>query len=214
MPGPAPPRHLLLVEGGDEEHFVRALQVLYANMPAFDVKRRSGAEAVLKGFATQLRVADRKAVGIVIDANGELSSRWAEIVERLPDEFNKNLLAPSPEGTILISSKGQRFGVWLMPDNQSEGELEHFIENLMFDDDQIWDQAQEFVSNIRSEDQLFEEDKRKKAEVRAWLAVRAKPGLLGEAVRADDLNLDASLAKAFATWLAELFHENDEMNDD
>lgn len=210
MPGSPPPHHLLLVEGGDERHFILALQSLNEDMPCFAVKRLPGTESVLKQFAIEFRLDEREAVGIVIDANGNPVRRWEEIIEHLPNGFTNIPVSPDQSGTILTRSNGQRFGVWLMPDNQSEGELEHFIERLMFDKDRVWDQAQEYVDNIHPDDQLFLEEKRKKAEVRAWLAVREKPGLLGEAVQANDLNLDAPLAKIFSTWLSELFRNGED----
>ena len=209
MPGLDKPRHLLLVEGGDEEHFVMAMQRLDENLPHFSVKRRRGVGDVLKNFTTQFKVDGREAVGIVTDANGDLISRWEEIIKQLPDDFGNIPSSPNHAGTILTRSNGQRFGIWLMPNNQSDGEFEYFIEQLIFDEDRIWDQAQHYVHNIHPEDQLFIERKRKKAEIRAWLAVREQPGLLGQAVQANNLNLDAPLARIFSAWLSNLFQSNE-----
>ena len=92
-----------------------------------------------------------------------------------------------------------------MPDNQSPGELEDFVSEMIPDDDPVWPRAQRDIDGITEADRKFSDRKIQRARLHAWLATREDPRLMGAAIGARDLNVDGSLSKNFADWLRELF---------
>lgn len=121
-------KKILLVEGKDDEH---VLKHLCGNRggPQLDVITHDGVDKLLEGFPIQLKVSgDGAIVGVVIDADTDVASRWQSLRDRLvglgyegvPDN-------PDPGGTIVDPPDGKflpRVGIWMMPDNQSQGILE------------------------------------------------------------------------------------------
>ena len=115
-------------------------------------------------------------------------------------------LEPSPTGTILWEQDYHpRVGIWLMPDNKSQGELENFALRMVSCDDTIWPLSRSYIENIPESDRKFEATKADKAKLFAWLAARKEPGRIGAAVGSGDLEAKGSLCEEFFTWLVELF---------
>lgn len=174
-------------------------------MPNFDIRRRRGFNDVIKGITSALKESGRTAVGAVLDANGEVESRWAEISTQLRISGAGTPEYPDPNGTVWISPLSIRIGIWLMPDNQSPGEFEHFVRKLIPHDDDMLLLAEQYAADAIAMEMKFEAKKMTKAQVRAWLAVQREPGLLGEAVRAGDLDLTTETLRDFQSWLERLF---------
>lgn len=205
MPGQMPSARVLLVEGGDEEHFLREWRKRIGTLPDFDVRRRQGFSDVIKGISSALKESGRVAVGAVLDANGDVESRWAEISAQLKVSNTGIPEHPDPNGTVWISPLSIRIGIWLMPDNQSPGEFEHFVRKLIPNDDDALSLADRYVADVVAVKMKFETAKMTKAQIRAWLAVQREPGLLGQAVRTGDLDLTAETLRDFQGWLERTF---------
>ena len=171
---------------------------------AFDIKRRRGAQEAISSFRSELKVSNREAVGLIVDADGDPIARWSEIATILSERYLNIPATPDTNGTVLRQKNEPNAGIWLMPDNQSPGEFEHFLINTLNLDDPHWPLAQRYVSDATMVRNLFEENRTVKAEFRAWLAVRREPGLLGEAVRAGDLNDKNDCVDALRAWLGRL----------
>ena len=75
------------------------------------------------------------------------------------------------------------------------------------EDDPVWPSSQAYVGDIPEEHRKFTQGKTRRAEVHAWLAVREDPRLMGVAIRARDLDVDAAVCKSFVGWLRRLFRE-------
>ena len=112
--------------------------------------------------------------------------------------------APVPCGTIVGGEP--RVGVWLWPDNESIGEIEDFVARMIPCDDPVWPLSRCYINSIPVEQRPFSEGKTARAEVHAWLAARARPRLMGTAIRAGDLDVSGVLATRFASWLEKLFN--------
>ncbi|MYA91660.1 MAG: hypothetical protein F4Y10_07915 [Synechococcus sp. SB0663_bin_10] len=105
-------------------------------------------------------------------------------------------------------------GVWLMPDNQSSGELENFFAGLIHENNRTWPLAKEYINQYTMEQaenrqgglDVGKPYKVSKAEVYAWLATRKQPGKMGAVIsEGHGLNFDSELARRFAQWLKDLF---------
>lgn len=211
-----PPSHVLLAEGRDETHVVRHLLLRKAQKPNFCMLDKQGMENLLDGIALEAALSDRKTVGIAVDADDNPDDRWRSVAGRLQAaalaEKMKLPAKPKPRGAIIDSrpaARIPRIGIRTMPDNQSEGQLEDFIADMIPDDDPVWPQSVAYIKGIRKEDRKFKPNKKSRAKVNAWLATREAPRPMGLAIKAQDLNVDGDNCRAFWAWLHRLFPMND-----
>ena len=201
--------HRLLVEGPDDLQFVRALWKLRHEDRTFWIEVKQGTSSLLKGIRGEIESEERTAVGIMIDANGDVRTRWEEIRQRLTTVdiigIPKN---PASGGSIMMTNGQTRIGVWIMPDNISAGSLENMIEH-MINDDKISQLSRDFISDAQAVTQVrYTPSKRKKAEVRAWLATQAEPGRIEYAIEHGILDVDGELLERFCSWLEQRFKED------
>lgn len=211
-----PPSHVLLAEGRDETHVVRHLLLRKAQKPNFCMLDKQGIENLLDDIALEVTLSDRKTVSIVVDADDNPDARWCSVVDRLQAAFLAEKMElpekPKPRGVIIDSrpaARIPRIGIWMMPDNRSEGQLEDFIAAMIPDDDPVWPQSVAYIKGIRKEDRKFKPNKKLRAKVNAWLATREAPRPMGLAIKAQDLNVDGDNCRAFLAWLRRLFPMND-----
>ena len=150
-----------------------------------------------------MKVSGRQAVGILVDANDDVTGRWNAIQNRLRRADIEPPPSPNPDGTIIQTKP--RIGIWLMPDNTSAGELEDFVTKMIPTEDPVWPLSLSYIEGIPEADRKFSEKKKLRAQLYAWLAAREDPRRMGLAIRARDLKVDGDLSKKFVAWLNELF---------
>ena len=195
---------ILLVEGPNDKHVVWQVCNRYPALPDFCIQERNGVNEVLNSIGSELIVPGQQALGILVDSDESLQSRWDEITYQLREEGITPPSSPSRDGTI-ITAGSQRVGVWLMPDNQAPGELEDFVSQMIPAGDPVWPLAQQYIAGIPPSARKFAAGKSMRAQIYAWLAARADPRQMGSAIGAHDLLVDGELCQKFTTWLARLF---------
>ena len=159
-----------------------------------EVRPHQNVERLLVAVPIQLKASEEgDVVGIVLDADTEIKTRWSSIrntligigYDSVPDQ-------PKADGTILDSPAGTllpRAGVWLMPDNQANGILEDFLAFLVPQPSDLFDHVQESVATIPG---LLEPQK--------------EPGMpLGAAISARFLDANVSEVDVLVAWLMRLF---------
>ncbi len=202
----------LIVEGLDDMHSIISLTKRHgwnwdkpqAHVPY--IQNAKGVEPALAAIAVTVRSYNR--VGIVLDADLSLASRWDAVRNQLK-EFDFDFpTTPTSEGTILQSAQ-KHVGIWLMPNNQSVGKLEDFLAALIPPDDKTWPWAKESTAAARAEHAAdFTENDEIKAQIHTWLAWQANPGNpFGTALTANVFAHDATVAAAFVAWMTRLFKE-------
>lgn len=205
---------ILLVEGEDDLHVV--LQLWYRIAlesgiqlecdPEFCIDEKGGIDKLLESIVGEVLVEDRKAVGIVVDADEDPEGRWESVAGQLREVHIEIPQEPTPGGICIEGgSHLPRVGVWLMPDNRSTGELEDFVKAMLPDADPVWPCSTRYIERIAPEHRKFKEKKELRAKVHAWLATRKQPGRMGAAIKEGDLEIDGELAVGFADWLRRLF---------
>ncbi len=160
---------------------------------------------------TVLRTPGLEALGIVVDANGDVQARWRQVRSHCIAEFS-NLPADLPAGgLIVVSERGLRLGVWIMPDNQSSGMLETLLHRFVASEQlPLVDFARETVVNARVQGAPVKEAHIDKANIHTWLAWQDPPGLqLHQALIANVLQPNSLSAQAFVTWFIDLFRLDD-----
>ena len=147
-----PPPRLLLVEGADDEHVVRQLCSRQTNMPHFDICDKRGFPNLKASIGPEIKASGRTALGILVDANDDLTARRQAIAYRLRRAAAINLPPPPAAQAGTVVDGTPRVGVWLMPDNQSAGELEDFIRKLIPAGDPVWPRAETYIDGILADD--------------------------------------------------------------
>lgn len=202
----------LLVEGNDDQHVVWALCEKHNVPKSFDVIDCGSIDNVLKEFKLRLKLADiNSRIGIVVDADVNLKSRWDSVVAILKNMGKyecDNIVLPQ-DGLILepTDSCYPKVGVWLMPNNNQNGMLEDFVVALATPDDVLMKKSEDVLTKLEVEGiQKYKPVHRSKAKIHTYLAWQDVPGRpMGLAITANILNSDSELAMKFANWLKEMF---------
>lgn len=155
----------------------------------------------------EFQASGRKALGIVVDAETNLASVWCRILPFVQTTFQGAGGALPAEGLVLVDENGKRFGVWVMPNNTSQGMLEDFLRHLVPDESgAIWQFATECVDAARTKGALCHEIHLPKARLHTYLAWENPPGeRIGAAISKKFLNPHAQTAAVFVSWFKRLY---------
>ena len=135
-----------------------------------EIKQAGGKDAVLNAMALAVSVSGDRPVGFVLDADLVPGARWQAVCDRL-EGLGLQLPAEAPREGFVANSEiyRTRVGVWLMPDNQRDGALETFLEDLVEDADQLLSTAEQSTAHARDIGALFPKAKCRKAVLHTWL---------------------------------------------
>ena len=203
---------VLLVEGTDDMHVVIQLSKREHLPHNFCIIETGGIDKLLDAIEVEADVAERRVMGIMLDADERPNSRWQSVTDRLnelrrEEHFDLPDLPEQPKSTGTILDGTLRIGIWLMPDNGSTGELEDFVAKMIPGADPLWPLSEQYIDDIPSNHRKFKSKKTLRAKVHAWLATRERPRLMGPAIEAGDLDISVANATTFVDWLRELFRE-------
>ena len=205
----------LLVEGGDDMRVI--VHLMEANgvdwpkgQEPVHIAPQNGFEEIIKRGAieAELKASGLETLGIVVDANSSAEQRWAALRiccvafhPAIPDQL-------PPAGVIVDSEKSPRLGLWIMPDNRSEGMLETFLRCLVPNgtDDPLLEHAERSRDEAKKLEASYKEVHADKALIHTWLAWQDPPGAqLHEAVFQKTLDPKSPHGKPFVKWFRELF---------
>jgi hypothetical protein len=204
----------LIVKGRDDKHSVIHLMERHnvdwdnaEDSPPY-IRDCGGIDLLLKSIPISAKSYPR--LGIMIDANNEIQSRWTCVKSRLASVGVKLPNSPDANGTIINGFyEDWRVGVWLMPDNNSQGTLEHFLKTLVPTSDQCWSYAKEAAEHVKEIGAKFPDKKSLKARIYTWLSWQEEPGLpFGTAITATYFTHDSPEALRFVGWFNRLFFPN------
>lgn len=198
---------VLLVEGPDDKNVVIQLSARGSLEHNFHIIEKGGKDPLLDSIEVEVVVPGRTVLGILLDADDDLESRWRAVAARLRQEEHLELGdlpdRPEPSGTIVEGRL--RVGIWLMPDNRTGGELEDFVAGMIPADDPVWPRAEDYIDGIPALARKFAGRKTQRAKVHSWLAAREEPRLMGIAIKTGDLDAGVPNSTAFVNWLRRLF---------
>jgi hypothetical protein len=203
-------KRVLLVEGIDDEHVLMHVCGTRGIPELDEIRPQGGVEKLLKNLPQQLKESDIEALGIVIDADMDLAARWDSLRNRLTDSKYEHVPErPAPDGTILEPPGGAllpRVGIWIMPDNQSTGNLEDFLHFLVPEGSRLFNHVESSVATIPEGEQRFSQSAESKAIIHTWLAWQEEPGKpLGTAITARYLDPSVAQVDILVSWLKRLF---------
>ncbi len=206
-------KKILLVEGVDDEHVLKNLCGARKVGKLDEFKKFEGVDRLLRELPVEIKGSNMDAMGVVIDADVNLADRWDSLRNRLMQAGYKNIPEqPDPKGTIISAPPGSllpRFGVWIMPDNQSAGILEDFLRFLVPDKNQLFEHVETSIASIPAGEQRFSDAAKPKAVIHTWLAWQKEPGKpMGTAITARFLDPDAPQVDTLIQWLQRLYFSN------
>jgi hypothetical protein len=199
----------LLVEGAEELRVIP--QLMEANGVTWNrgeeplnIINCDGVENLLKPkyISAQLKTPNGLThLGIVIDADEEPDNRWKSLYNAcLPNIPNLPQNLPAA-GLIITLESGIKFGVWMMPDNQSREMLETFLAYLV-PDNNLWQYTQNKVIEAKQQGATYRDYHLDKANIHTYLAWQDPPGKqLHDAVKQRILNQSHPQSANFLRWL-------------
>ena len=223
----APDLPVLYVEGKDDISVINALLSRHGidtdqGRKVLKIKDLGNWSDVLDAMPDAIKASTGHPVGFVVDIDVNVTDRWNAVRNRLA-QFNLSPPATCPPDGYFdkLPDFPHQFGVWLMPDCQTDNtKLENLIETLLPDNDPLWPHAKDSVTtavtfvddaNALITDQTDHWDRfgdvdRVKAEVHTWLAWQREPGVpLGAAINDHILRHDSQEALNFLDWIKRLY---------
>lgn len=204
---------VLLVEGQEE---LRALPWLLeaAGVPwpkgnePVDIREQAGVDNILAEGAieAELKASGLEALGVLVDADGDLALRWSQVQSRLVQAVPGFPASLDPSGVVHVRPAAPRVGVWVMPDNVRDGMLETMLLELRAGDRAIEEHVGAAVERAKELGAPYRNVHRAKAELHTWLAWQDPPGLqMHLAVRARLLRPTEAVTSGFVAWFRRLF---------
>ena len=177
----APERSSLRVEGGDDLHAITHL--LIRNGIDYDQQPwvpsieavKGGKTGVLDNVERLVRASSNGRIGFVLDADESVENTWRAMSARLR-AVGVEVEELIPRGGF-VGESGEyraRVGVWLMPDNQQEGQqgegtLERLLETLVQEADPVLPHAREATSQAKAQHGAsYPDGAVRKAMLHAW----------------------------------------------
>ena len=205
-------QRILLVEGSDDRHVLRAIcEARRIDLPD-EIRPHGGTSDLLPAITRQLEASrgEGDIVGVVLDADHDLDARWESVCYRLRRTgYDQMPSAPCPDGTIIQPPNDSplvKVGVWIWPDNSSQGILEDFLRVLVPAQDPLLPHADSVVKSLP--DYRFTQNERPKAIIHTWLAWQSDPGRpYGTAITAGFLDACVPRVGLLVSWLRRLFHQ-------
>ncbi len=199
----------LLVEGNDDLHVLSALCEKLRISQSFNIIDCKGISNIFEQIPTRFKQSEIETIGIIIDADTNLLSRW----DSLKDILNKqgyNLPKELPsDGIIAQNSDNITVGVWIMPNNNLNGMLEDFIAFLVPKDDKLLPIVRTNLENIEKEAlNKYLLIHKSKAAIYSWLALQEDPGTpMGLSITKKYLSTNEENCRHLINWLNNLFNQ-------
>lgn len=207
---------MLLVEGRED---VRVLpELLEANgvdwgpkgQEVVRIEPHGGIDLLLKPgvIETHLKASRVEAVGVLVDADDEPQSRWEAVRNCCLKSFAMLPRELPATGLVVTNDRGIRFGLWIMPDNGSQGMLETFLAGLLpaSSPSPLWELSLSVLAEAKAQGAPFKDAHVDKARIHTWLAWQDPPGRpLHNAIIETILDPRSPTAAPFVAWFRELF---------
>jgi hypothetical protein len=203
-------RRELLVEGNDDFHVMMALLAAHNVPQVFTVVNMGSDQKLLDQLPVRLKQSDLERLGVILDADEDLISRWQQLKDRLHRAGCLGIAeSPAAEGIKLQIPDRPSVGVWIMPDNRLPGMLENLLAFLIPEGDDLLPHVDSFLTGIPEAKRRFSLAHWPKARLHSWLALQHEPGKpLGEAITARYLDAYVPATGPFLSWLRQVFVED------
>lgn len=199
----------LLVEGNDDQHVIWALCEKFKVAEIFDVIDCEGIDKLSEQIPIRFKQSGINTLGIIIDADAEINSRWISIKGSL---ITQGFAVPNDlpsTGLVLKKENNIKVGVWIMPNNNLNGMLEDFISFLVPKDDKLLQIVNSTLDDIEEKKlNKYASIHKSKAVIHSWLSWQEDPGTpMGLGITKRYLTTDEATCSLLIKWLDELFNK-------
>ncbi len=150
-----------------------------------------------------------KNLGVILDADDDALETW-KLIQSWFASFFADLPEMVPEGGFVseVNLRGQRLGVWIMPDNRSGGTLETLLKKLVrADSDAVLQHAVSTCDSAKQIGALFKKVHEEKAHIFTWLAWQDQPARNLKTIDFHNVfNPQSEHVQPFIAWLRKLFN--------
>jgi hypothetical protein len=176
--------------------------------PVF-ISAGGGANEILTSGLIPLKLRERftTILGVMLDADEKPQGRYANRRSQCLSDFPGMPQNLPSEGLVIENGDKKRLGVWIMPDNVTEGSLEVFLRYLVPSDlEALWNHAVDSSTSAKGLGATYRDCHCPKAHLYTWLAWHDEPAQrAGEAITRKILDPHAGSAKPFVKWFRELY---------
>jgi hypothetical protein len=196
----------LLVEGNDDKHVIWALCEKYEIPENFDVINCDGIDSLEEQIPIMLKGSGIETVGIIIDADDNLQMRWNSL-KNILSAIGCNVPQILQKIGLILADNLPKTGVWIMPDNNSNGMLEDFVSFLIPHEDKLLPVVHSTLNDIESRQlNKYSTIHKSKAVIHTWLAWQEEPGKpLGTSITKRYLSANDATCHDFVQWMKTLF---------
>ncbi|WP_020597038.1 DUF3226 domain-containing protein [Spirosoma panaciterrae] len=202
----------LLVEGKDDLFVTANIRDAHQLPDNFEIIDCEGVEKMPDQIIARIKRQrpEIEAIGIVLDADQDLGTRWNSIRDILIKEGYTLPVSPEADGTVITGiGRNPAIGIWLMPNNLQSGMLEDFIRLLIRPNDLLSPFVEQALVQLEAQpiESRYSEIHRAKAYIHTWLAWQKDPGTpMGLALTKTYLDHNTELCQQFVNWLNRLFN--------
>ena len=214
MPGSDNPRRLV-VEGIDDLYAVVGVMRAHISWPVDReqapvwIDRGGSVSEILKPAFLDVHLKSRTigTLGVMIDANSSGVTRYRQLRTLCKNTFPEMPERLPAEGLVVGNEHGRRLGVWIMPDNASDGALEDFLIRIISDAGQtMLEHATDTVAKARDAGAPVREAHLQKARLYSWMALQDPPSRHPrEALYSRALDPAHPYAIPFVEWFKRLY---------
>jgi hypothetical protein len=196
----------LLVEGNDDRHVILALCKNHQITENFDIIDCDGINNMEKRIPLMFKKSGIETIGIVIDADENLQTRWNSL-KNILSAIGCNVPQILQKTGLILADNSPKTGVWIMPDNNSNGMLEDFISFLIPHEDKLLPVVHSTLNDIEFRKlNKYSAIHKSKAVIHTWLAWQEEPGKpMGTSITKRYLSANDATCHDFVLWLETLF---------
>ena len=185
----------------------------YKNVNKFKtqfVKSANGYDKIKTVLKEELQSSNVGRIGIIVDAN-EVGpeARLKSLLNFIEIELNTKIenTKLDSKGFYVQLPNNLSIGIWIMPNNKNNGYLEHFLSELITEQNQTLAFANATLNQLSEKEFcLFSKVKKQKALVHTYLAWQKTPGLpFGSAIQSGFLDASSPSADVFVDWFQKTF---------
>ena len=198
----------LLVEGKDDQHVLMALCKKFEIPENFEIIDSEGIDNLLLQLPLRFKESDVATVGVIVDADTDLAGRWLSLRSILvANGYDVPEQLPA-QGLVIFHNEKPTVGVWIMPDNATNGMLEDFIRFLVPEDDNLLPVIQTNLQNIENQQiNRYILAHKSKAVIHSWLAVQENPGIpMGSGITRRYLSTNQANCTQLISWIRKTFN--------
>jgi hypothetical protein len=210
------PDAVLLVEGNDDFHVLHnicnGMDVCVRNLDNqdggnFSIFDCSGIDSLLEQIPVRLKGRFGKySLGVILDADVEIEDRWKSL-KNICQTQGFNVPETMPLEGLIMTKDNISLGVWIMPNNKFNGNLEDFMRMLIPTDDKLLPLSNELLDKIEEQslNKYFKKDK-SKVLIHNWLSLQEQPGSpLGQGIAKRYFQINAEICDTLVKWLKNLY---------